>query len=128
MLLNLRYKDLTGMNPLIRDGAGFRVYAPEDIELPPSSIKRGTLGLIIYVPEGYIGTVYTHPELVCYYGAYIAHPVHIDSKTYWDTQIPYVNIQHTPQLIEKGATVGQLIIQPYKQVQPQPVKTKIEGD
>jgi dUTP pyrophosphatase len=93
--------------------AGLDLVAARDVELGPGGRAAVPTGLIVAVPEGWVGLVHPRSGLARRHGITVANaPGTIDSGYRGELQVLLVNLGDEVVALSRGDRIAQLLIQP----------------
>lgn len=99
-------------------GADLYAYTQQDIVIPPHQTVFVTTGLAFEIPDGYAGLVYARSGLASKNNLAPANKVGvIDSDYRGEAFVALHNHGETPQTVQNGQRIAQLIITPILSVQ-----------
>jgi len=99
-------------------GADLYAYTQQDIVIPPHQTVFVTTGLAFEIPDGYAGLVYARSGLASKNNLAPANKVGvIDSDYRGEAFVALHNHGETPQTVQNGQRIAQLIITPVLSVQ-----------
>ncbi len=95
--------------------AGADLYAiDEKVEILPNETKFVHTGIAMAIPEQYVGLIYARSGLACKRGLAPANKVGvIDSDYRGEIMVALHNHSDSPQTVERGERVAQIVITPY---------------
>lgn len=95
-------------------GADLYSVLDNDLVLQPGQTAFVGTGLSAEIPDGYVGLIYARSGLACKKGIAPANKVGvIDSDYRGEIMVALYNHSSTPQTIEAGDRIAQLVITPY---------------
>lgn len=96
--------------------AGADLYALADtpVEIAPGATVLVHTGIALEIPDGYVGLIYARSGLATKRGLAPANKVGvIDSDYRGEIMVALYNQSPTPQTVESGERIAQLVIAPY---------------
>lgn len=92
--------------------AGLDLVAAEDVELAPGARAAVRTGLVVAVPEGWVGLVHPRSGLARRHGVTVANaPGTIDAGYRGELQVLLVNLGDESVELSRGDRVAQLLLQ-----------------
>lgn len=93
--------------------AGLDLAAAEQVRLEPGARAAVRTGLAVAVPDGWVGLIHPRSGLAREHGVTVANaPGTIDAGYRGELQVLLINLGEEPVVLEAGARVAQLLLQP----------------
>jgi dUTP pyrophosphatase len=93
--------------------AGLDLVAAADVALEPGGRAAVPTGLVVAVPDGWVGLVHPRSGLARRHGVTVANaPGTIDAGYRGELQVLLVNLGDEPVTLRRGDRVAQLLVQP----------------
>ena len=94
--------------------AGMDFYSNETVNLQPNERKLISTGIIMAIPEGYVGLIWDKSGLASKHGLKTMAGV-IDSGYRGEIKVLVHNLSNQLYLVEAGKKIAQMLIQPVEQ-------------
>jgi len=94
--------------------AGMDLFAAEEVTLGPGDVKAVPTGIMMAIPEGYVGLIWDKSG-ISLLGVHRLAGV-VDAGYRGEVRVVMVNLGKEPYVIKKGMKIAQMLIQPVETV------------